>query len=353
MFDLDGRNESSVSWSVDLPIDKVEWDIGLIVGPSGCGKSTIARNLWPVEFTRQEDMAWGGGSILDDFPEGLGIKDIATLLSSVGFSSPPAWLRPYHVLSTGQKFRVSMARLLAETRCGLTPLAVCDEFTSVVDRTVAQIGSAAVARTIRQQGLKFVAVSCHEDIIEWLNPNWIYRPDVNEFTWRLLRQRPEIDLSIVRCEARAWGLFAPHHYLSHSCNPSSWCWLASWRGQPVAFTSWLPFVAGGPRGRREHRTVCLPDYQGIGIGAALCETIASMWTALGLRAVSTTTHPGVIAHRRRSRKWHMHRKPSMSGSVETNPEYRNLKHSTTRITAGFTYVGRPMPKLFAKSLFGE
>ena len=43
-----------------------------------------------------------------------------------------------------------------------------DEFTSVIDRTVAQIGSSAIAKTVRKRKQKFVAVSCHYDIEEWL-----------------------------------------------------------------------------------------------------------------------------------------------------------------------------------------
>ena len=81
-------------------------------------------------------------------------KDIVELLSSIGFSSPPAWLRPFPVLSTGQQFRALLARLLAEAA---GELVVCDEFTSVVDRTVAQVGSAALARTVRQRGQQFIA----------------------------------------------------------------------------------------------------------------------------------------------------------------------------------------------------
>jgi len=43
-------------------------------------------------------------SILDGFPPGMPIKEIVELLSSVGFSSPPAWLRPFRVLSTENNF---------------------------------------------------------------------------------------------------------------------------------------------------------------------------------------------------------------------------------------------------------
>ena len=87
-------------------------------------------------------------------------------MSSVGFSSPPSWVRPYHVLSNGEQFRVDIARTLSEK----PQLAIVDEFTSVVDRTVAQIGSSAIQKTVRRRGQKFIAVSCHYDIVKWLEP---------------------------------------------------------------------------------------------------------------------------------------------------------------------------------------
>ena len=62
----------------------------------------------------------------------------------------------------------------------------------------------------------------------------------------------------------------------------------------MAFSAWLPFVGSGPPARREHRTVTLPDYQGVGIGHALSGLVASLWRGLGYRALSTTTHPALI-----------------------------------------------------------
>src|SRR5262249_52046079 len=165
-----------------------------IVGPSGCRKSTIAKHLWPSHYYGpRQSLLWPEDqSILDALPARMPIKDLIHILSSVGFSSPPAWLRPYHVLSTGQQFRVTLARLIA----AMPDLFVMDEYTSVVDRTVAQTGSAALARTIRQRKQQFVAVTCHEDVEPWLNPDWLYRPDVNQFTWRSLQQRPAISLQV-------------------------------------------------------------------------------------------------------------------------------------------------------------
>ncbi len=342
MFDLPVEKTSKLSWNAHLPLHEKPWNLGLIVGPSGCGKSTLARHLFGVTLERQQDLLdWPkDSSILDGFPPAMGIKSIVELLSSVGFSSPPAWLRPFHVLSTGQQFRVNLARLLAEDG-----LVIMDEFTSTVDRNVAQIGSAALARTVRRRKQVFIAVTCHEDVEAWLQPDWVFRPAEETFAWRCLQPRPSIQLALVRCKTSAWPLFAPHHYLSESLMPGAVCFLASWQDRPVAFSAWASFVGKGPKTKREHRTVTLPDYQGIGLGNAVSDAVASLWTALGYRAISTTTHPAMIRSRSRSKNWKMHRAPSLASS---NRDV--YLHATTRLTAGFEYVGPSLDYSTAQSL---
>jgi GNAT superfamily N-acetyltransferase len=256
-------------------------------------------------------------------------------------------LRPFHVLSTGQQFRVTLARLLAEA----PELAVMDEYTSVVDRTVAQIGSAALAKVVRQRDQRFIAVTCHDDVEAWLQPDWVYRPAENAFTWRCLQRRPPIALDIVRCRASAWRLFAAHHYLADSLNPAAVCFLATWRERPVAFSAWLSFVSTGPPARREHRTVTLPDFQGAGIGNALSATVASMWKGLGYRAFSATTHPAMMRTRQKSPLWRMHRPPSLAAGHERR--LKKLRHATTRLTAGFEYVGPALPRRLARLLLSS
>ena len=353
LFDLPAEKSSRVEWNVDLPLDAKPWHIGLIVGPSGCGKTTIAQHLFRDARVHLADadapeadaarLAFARGSVVDAFPESMSIRDIALLLSSVGFAAPPAWLRPFSVLSTGQKFRVTLAWLLAATPPAQT--IVFDEYTSVVDRTVAQIGSAAVSKVIRQRNQRFVAVTCHDDVEDWLQPDWVYRPAENLFAWRRLRRRPTIDLDVVRVQASAWPLFAPHHYLNARLAASAVCFLATWRERPVAFSAWLPHFGPGPRTRREHRTVTLPDYQGVGAGNALSDFVASLWTGLGYRATSTTTHPAMIRSRLASANWRMHRRPSFARGNE-----RTTRHATTRLTAGFTYTGPALPPVAARAL---
>jgi hypothetical protein len=361
LFDLRPEKLNQRSWSVDLPLEDRPWNVGLITGPSGCGKSTLARRLF------QKDCLWADAlppwsnhlAVVDAFPDSMSIKEVTALLSAVGFSSPPSWLRPHPTLSTGEKFRCDLARLLAH----LTPttLGVFDEYTSVVDRVVAQVGSAAVAKAIRQRNLRFVAVTCHDDVEEWLQPDWVYLPAEDAFRWRSLQRRPPITLEVSRCTPSSWKLFAPHHYLSGELCPSAWCWLAWWpertegkrdRGmRPVAFTSWLPFVGKGPLSRREHRTVVLPDYQGVGIGMAVSTLIASMWAGLGFVARSTTTHPAFAQARLRSPLWELVRQPSMMTAQERG-QFKRMKRSGTRLTSGWRYKGPPMQRKEAQRLFG-
>ncbi len=350
MFDLPAEKVSRLEWRVRLPIEDRSWHVGLIVGPSGCGKSTIARRLFPeVQGLDPHGLPPAladrlrHGSVVDAFPDGMPIKEVVALLAAVGFASPPAWLRPFGVLSTGQQFRVTLALMLAAT-----PPAgrvVVDEYTSVVDRTAAQVGSAAVARAVRQRGQQFVAVTCHEDVEDWLQPDWVYRPAEALFAWRCLRRRPAVDLDVVRCQASAWPLFAPHHYLSGQLAPGAVCFLGSWRGRPVAFSAWLRFFGAGPPAWREHRTVTLPDFQGIGVGTALSDFVAGLWLGLGYRATSTTTHPGLIRSRLRSSRWALARAPGFAAGGR-----RRVRHATTRLTAGFRYVGPPLPPSAARAL---
>src|SRR6266436_7450129 len=115
LFDIPPTKNVHLDWDVRLPLEEKPWNIGLIVGPSGSGKSTVARALFGCQMDLQGSLpAWPDDqSIMDGFPPGMPIKEVVELLSSVGFSSPPAWLRPFRVLSTGEQFRVTLAWLLA------------------------------------------------------------------------------------------------------------------------------------------------------------------------------------------------------------------------------------------------
>jgi len=353
MFDVTVAEKLSESFSAEVPSTEEDWQIGVIVGPSGSGKSTIAReafgkNLYEGGRRWPKDQA-----VVDGFGE-RSIKEITHALTAVGFSSPPSWLKPYRVLSNGEKFRCDLARALV---CG-GDLVAYDEFSSVVDRTVAKIGSAAVAKAIRKRklGRRFVAVTCHYDVVEWLQPDWV----VDMASGRLARgrlRRPKIRLEIAPVHYSAWVLFRRHHYLSGNLSVTAFCFAAFWEQQPVGFSAWVNRGAYGTvtrqqagQAKREHRTVVLPDYQGLGIGNRLSEFCASIWRGLGYGTFSTTSHPAMIRYRSRSPHWKRLRLRMTSPSWR--PEERRAGKRTTsadRLIGGFQYVGPAMDRARAEA----
>lgn len=348
IFDFPPSKRSSVEWKVKLDLPE-EWNIGVIVGPSGSGKTTVAREIFGDNLVGEYE--WSADrSILDDFPKEMGIKEIIALLSSVGFSSPPSWVRPYRVLSTGEKFRVTIARAIAE----MQDMAVIDEFTSVVDRTVAKIGSAAVAKTVRKLDKKLIAVSCHYDIVDWLEPDWVYQPHTNEFyCGRYLHQRPTIKLTVRKVHHSAWEIFRRFHYLDTSLNKASHCFVAfAEDGSPVAFYGIMSFPHPSVPGWRFHRLVCLPDYQGIGIGMKFSDYMASIFAATGKPVYSVASHPAVIHYRNKSPLWSMYRKPKRSPLKGKTSTMDTWNVANRRLVAGFKYVGPLADEETVRMLFG-
>lgn len=344
MFDVPPSEKSRQVWEADVTLPD-EWNVGLIVGPSGSGKSTLARAWWPGQADARYD--WPGDrSILDGFPESMGIRDVTGLLSSVGFSSPPSWLRPFRALSNGEQFRVHCARVLAEQ----PDPAVIDEFTSVVDRDVARVASAAVAKAVRRRGSRLVAVTCHYDVAEWLEPDWVFQPHTGRFEdtrtpdGRRSLRRPPVELEVRRVHHSAWRLFRAHHYLSADLSVSAYCFVALLNDRPAAFCA----VLSNPHPRRpfwrEHRTVCLPEWQGVGIGNALSEYVASLFAATGKPYRDTVSHPGHVRHRLRSPLWRCVR----HAELMKRPKYAGIAGTlktaaTTRMTYTFEYAGPARP----------
>jgi GNAT superfamily N-acetyltransferase len=348
MFDVPLAEKASQRFRLDVPEDlgtevsgnrndsqsRNPWQIGLIVGPSGSGKSTIARVMFGDRVYRPRE--WPTDRAVID---GLGdrpIKEITRLFTAVGFASPPSWIKPYQVLSNGEQFRCDLARALAGAE--QSPLVVFDEFTSVVDRTVARCVSAAIAKGIRSGwiGRRLVAVTCHYDVAEWLEPDWTIDMATAEFSRRRLR-RPPIRLEIVRCRRSAWRLFARHHYLSGNLSPFARCFLALWDGEPVAFCATVTLV-GRKNRRRISRIVTLPDFQGIGIGMRMAEAVAELHRGEGRRVNVTASHPSLIAHCRRSPLWKLVNVRKV-GCSEARKIVKGYRTSLGRSVASFEYVG--------------
>lgn len=121
------------------------WNIGLVVGSSGSGKTTTIKHLFGndvFDCNIDEDRP-----IIDQLPESLSYEECAKMLTAIGLNSVPCWIRPYKTLSNGQQARAQAAYLMSDVKKEI----VCiDEWTSVVDRTVAKAMSVCVDKFARK-----------------------------------------------------------------------------------------------------------------------------------------------------------------------------------------------------------
>lgn len=290
----------------DLPIEAAPWQIGLVVGPSGSGKSSLGERIWG-----RAAMCRGGRwpkdkPIIDAIaPDKDGDwQTVTAAFSAVGLGDVPAWLRPYRALSTGEKFRAELARLI----CEAPERVVVDEFTSVVDRQIARIGASAFARAWRSTGGQAILLSCHYDIMDWLAPDWIFDTGGDGFRWtRGCLQRPGIELEIRQTGWEWWPLFEPHHYLRPPNAIAAVCYVGFVRGRPVAHLA--VSTRQGLVEARACRLVVLPDWQGMGIGTRFLNTVCDLWRrgenryGKPMRTLFHTSHPGLAAALRRSPLW--------------------------------------------------
>lgn len=203
-FDLD-VDHIDEHFKGNIDIEGKEWNVGLIVGGSGTGKSTIAKEVFKDHyFTNFE---YNAPSVIDDMPKGKSVKDIEKAFTSVGFASPPSWLKPYAVLSNGEKMRVDLARHILEEK----DLIIFDEFTSVVNREVAKTSSYAISKAVKRLNKKFVAIACHKDIIEWLEPDWIFDTDEQRFFIQGERSTaPKLNLNYIGLTTKLKTKFGTH-----------------------------------------------------------------------------------------------------------------------------------------------
>jgi hypothetical protein len=381
MLDVSLNHRLKHQLTAEVPGLEEPWSIGAIIGPSGSGKTTLARAAYKDALYTSRP--WPRGrAIIDCLGDGP-IKEITRLFTAVGLGSIPTWLKPYSVLSTGERFRADLARAILGARgSGLgarksknsqpsqatppspeppapSPLLVFDEFTSSLDRPLARTTSAALSRLLRRADsrLRFVAVTCHSDIIPWLAPDWVL--DLSDPTSpRLNRGRlvtPPLELRIERVPQAMWEHFKNQHYLAGGLAASATCYgtfceseapaerlsAAQLGGslalpRPVAFCA-VVAALGWKKMKRITRLVTLSEFQELGIASRLAEAVAEIEIARGNRVTITATHPAIVGHCANSPSWH-YLGLKKTGSTRQRYQGRDIRTSQGRPVASFEFV---------------
>ena len=348
----------------DLPIEGDWWKVGVIVGPSGSGKSSLGHELPGFEFYEAD--GWNPDEpIIDVIDRAGSVDDVTASLSAVGLGEVRAWLRPYPVLSTGQKFRADLARVLAEGRDHV----VVDEFTSVVDRQIAKVGAQAFAKAWRRTTGQAVLLTCHYDVLDWLNPDWVFDTGSGRFTKGWPQRRPPIDVEIRRGGWQLWDYFKPYHYLDAGPMIGAKVYVAFIDGEPVAHLGMGTMSrATKYKGRVAHtvearacRLVVLPEWQGAGLGMKFLNAVCEMQRVgdgvLDKRMTTMfhTSHPQLCAALRRDPKWVQ--KSAVLHGVDRRKSAESIRRTSQsanggygvgygghlRAVQGFRYLGPPRP----------
>lgn len=294
-MDLSAADNEHFSYTFDISQIRT-WSVGLIVGPSGAGKSTIINKL--LEDYPQESYPKDGAIPLIDWLNKGTVEERIDILNSVGIGSVNLWRRDYDRLSNGERHRADLAYAIMHN-----DYIIFDEFTSVIDRPQAKSIATALSKTIKRANKQIILASCHYDIADWLEPDWIFEPHKNSLSQES-RRRPEIKISVHKTDRSNWPLFAQYHYMSAEHRGIAHCYIAMWEGEPVGWCSIRRFPH--PKAKdimKIHRLVVRPEYQGLGIGLRLVEAMAVLYP--GQRIRITTTHPHLIKRMKVSDRWRM------------------------------------------------
>lgn len=265
-IDLAKKLKHELSVNCDL---KTEYNVGLILGASGSGKTTLAKKMFGEDCF--QTLLDPKKTILDQMPEHLSYDECSAALLSVGLSSVPCWIRPAYTLSNGQKARAEAAlHILSSNEHD-----VIDEWTSVVDRTVAKAMSFCLQKAVRRQKKSIVLCSCHYDVVEWLNPDWVI--DCNKQTYEDRRsmvgtfeRTDRLRLDIRESSKRAWKYFSKYHYLSDRLpGGTNYLFGLFYNNEQIGFQCFSFYIPGNRKIVHSNRTVIHPDYVGLGLGIKL------------------------------------------------------------------------------------
>lgn len=335
--------------TAEFNFDDLDWQIGVIVGPSGSGKTSIGKKIFETNKIIDFETGWPNDKpIIDAIAPDGNFDEVTGALSAVGLGDVPAWLRPFYVLSNGEKFRAGLARLITEKPSHV----VVDEFTSVVDRQIAKIGAQAFQKAWRrgEGNEKVVLLTPHYDVLDWLEPDWVFDTRTAAFERGRLRRRPKFQLEIRKVNGSYWKYFKQHYYLDLPMPIAAEYFVGTVNGELVCHLAIAPKFDSGYY--RATRLVVMPEWQGAGVGTKFLNWVAQFHIEGNgrknrkYRTIFHTSHPQLCSYLRRSKSWEQISAVLYGGNKTKS--HKSLSKSAAasgfgghfRAIQGFRYVGK-------------
>ena len=346
-LDIDVEKKSIHHFKVKADIES-PFSIGLIVGASGSGKTTLAKSIYGEKsFDEILDQSL---PVIDQFPDEYSYDECAAMLSGVGLTAVPCWIRPAYTLSNGQKARAECALQMAQKDRNFI---VIDEWTSVVDRTVAKVMSHCIQKHARKTGKRIVLLSCHYDVAEWLNPDWVIDCNRQEYIDRRLlcrshKRSEQLSFEVREVDRDSWRYFSKYHYLSDKLPGGVIKTYGLFVGNDQigfqCFANYTPCRKGDVMKMHSNRTVIHPDYAGLGLGIMLINETSKDMTKKGFECWAKFSSTPVYLAMKRQLCWKLvdikrSTKTVVGGSMDRKSGFRqDVK----------TYSFKFVPKAFAE-----
>ena len=319
-LDIDVKKKSIHKLEINNINIPKEWNIGLIYGASGSGKTTLAKHLFGeniFDCSLDENK-----SIIDQLPKEYSYEDCANILNGIGLNSVPCWIRPIKTLSNGQKARAEAAYLMCKQ-----DFILIDEWTSVVDRTVAKAMSVCLHKFAKKHKKQIILLSCHYDILEWVKPDWLI--DCNKQNFELpktedffFNEREKLEFTIKEVGRETWKYFSKYHYLSERlAGGKLYLYGIFYEENQIGFqcfANYTPHRKGTKIIYHSNRTVIHPDYNGLGLGIKLInETSKLLKQKINCRIMAKFSAIPVFKAMKKQKEWVFLGQNRLMGKMQT------------------------------------
>lgn len=307
-LDIDVKKKSIHHLHIDNVAIKDNWNIGLVYGASGSGKTTLVKKLFGDDIFKS--IIDEETPIINQLPSNLSYEECANLLNGIGLNSVPCWIRPVKTLSNGQRARAEAVLLMSQD----SEIVFIDEWTSVVDRTIAKAMSLCIYKFAKKYNKKIVLLSCHYDILEWLKPDWMI--DCNKQQFELPKsdaffftEREKLQFTIREVGRETWKYFSKYHYLNDNL-PAGKIFLYGLfhNDNQIGFQCFANYTPHSDKSKKiiyhSNRTIIHPDYNGLGLGIMLInETSSLLLQKVDCKIMAKFSSTPVFKAMRKQKQW--------------------------------------------------